>query len=62
MKFPKKTTTAQKNSKKRGAKEEQYLEDHIEKTKVCVVFRAGEATIHSEVMLLARLHLDQALT
>ena len=29
-KFPKKTTTAQKNEKKRGTKEEQYLEEHIE--------------------------------
>ena len=35
-KFPKKTTTAQK-IEKRGAKEEQYLEEHIEKTKVSCV-------------------------
>ena len=32
-----KTTTAQKIEKKRGAKEEQYLEEHIEKTKVSCV-------------------------
>ena len=36
-KFPKKTTTTQKNRKKRGAKEEQYLEEHIEKAKVSCV-------------------------
>ena len=36
-KFPKKTTTAQKIEKKRGAKEKQYLEEHIEKTKVSCV-------------------------
>ena len=30
LEFLKKTTTAQKNRKKRGAKEEQYLEEHIE--------------------------------
>jgi hypothetical protein len=33
-KIPKKTTTAQKIEKLRGAKEEQYLEEHIEET-VC---------------------------
>ena len=33
LKFPKKTTIAKKIERKRGAKEEQYLEEHIEKAK-----------------------------
>ena len=33
LKFSKKTTTAQKIEKNRGAKEKQYLEEHIEKAK-----------------------------
>ena len=36
-KFLQKTTTAQKIEKKRGAKEEQYLEEHVEKAKVSCV-------------------------